>query len=76
MARDEAQTKIEDIIAEETADAKEDTPVKPPEAIPTPVEIPSDERVYATSFRVVGTIAQLKALKTFLTEGGYNYEQL
>lgn len=30
---------------------------------------------YKTSFRVVGTLEQLKALKQFLVEGGYEYEQ-
>lgn len=31
---------------------------------------------YAVSFRVVGTMEQLKAMKKFLNEGGYEYEQL
>lgn len=31
---------------------------------------------FAVSFRVVGTIDQLKAMKKFLIDGGYEYEQL
>lgn len=31
---------------------------------------------YAVSFRVTGTIGQLKAMKQFLIDGGYEYEQL
>lgn len=31
---------------------------------------------FAVAFRVVGTIDQLKAMKKFLIDGGYEYEQL
>lgn len=44
-----------------------------PEAVPV---APEAEKTYSTSFMVTGTLNQLKALKKFLTEGGYNYEQL
>lgn len=58
----------------EPANAPVSAPVSAPtETIITPT---TDEPVYSTSFRVLGTIEQLKALKQFLEEGGYNYEQL
>lgn len=34
------------------------------------------EKVYITTFRVRGTLSQLKALKMFLTDGGYEYESI
>lgn len=36
----------------------------------------SEAATYTTAFRVIGTLDQLKALKQFLVEGGYIYEQL
>lgn len=43
----------------------------------TKTESPTQNaKVYATAFRVFGTLEQLKALKQFLTDGGYRYEQL
>ncbi len=33
-------------------------------------------KLFSTSFRVTGTIEQLKSLKNFLVDGGYAYEQL
>lgn len=46
-----------------------------PETIPVP-EAPVAEKTYSTSFKVTGTLEKLKALKAFLVEGGYEYEQL
>lgn len=40
------------------------------EAISTPVE----EKVYSMTFKVTGTIEQLKQVKKFLEDGGYKYE--
>lgn len=40
------------------------------EAISTPVE----EKVYSMTFKVTGTIEQLKQVKKFLEDGGYRYE--
>jgi hypothetical protein len=67
-AREESEKQIEEIVAE-------DAPVTPPAPIqqPTTVEEPV---LYSTAFRVTGTTADLKALKNFLIEGGYTYEQL
>lgn len=66
-AKAEAKAKVEEIVAEEAH-------VAPPVA--APADEPAEERVYSTAFRVTGTMDQLRALKTFLTEGGYSYEQL
>ena len=66
-ARTEAQAKVEGIVAE-------DVHIEPPVAMPTDEAV--EERAYSTAFRVTGTLGQLRALKTFLTEGGYSYEQL
>lgn len=46
-----------------------------PETSPVP-EAPAAEKTYSTSFKVTGTLEKLKALKAFLVEGGYEYEQL
>lgn len=34
-----------------------------------------DQHLYEASFRVAGTFKQIKALKEFLVQGGYDYEQ-
>lgn len=76
---------VEQVIQEEAlpvpapAEAPADEFPEPVEE-PVPEENASDgagtEPVYATAFKVTGTIAQLKALKNFLIDGGYEYEQL
>lgn len=49
------------------------------EALTAPVKVeakePTEEKVYKTTFRVTATLDKLKALKGFLKEGGYQYEQ-
>lgn len=82
-ARAEAQAKVEAAVAE---DAPAPAPVPAPAAVQPPVAAaaepdgptarPADEELYATTFRVIGTKARLKALKVFLNEGGYQYEKL
>lgn len=73
------QEKVEQIAMEETvAEPPEETPVSTPVVI-EPSEVQSAEtapKQYSTAFRVTGTLDELKALKKFLTEGGYTYEQL
>ena len=56
-------------IVEPVSEVKSDD-----EATTEPESIP--ERRYSAAFRVVGTIGQLKAMKKFLNDGGYEYEQL
>lgn len=41
---------------------------------PTPEAPPA--RMFSVSFKVTGTMEQLKAMKQFLNDGGYEYEQL
>ena len=65
--RESNQKKVEAVIAE-TA------PVAPPTVAPSP-EPDATEQVFSTSFKVTGTLEQLKALKKFLNDGGYKYEQ-
>lgn len=62
----EAVKKVEQIVAEATAE-----PLTPP-IESKPVE---PEKQYTTTFKVTGTLEQLKQLKKFLEEGGYTYEQ-
>lgn len=60
-------------VAEAVKETQEVTaPVKAPE--PVEAEKATTEAVLKTTFTVYGTLTQLKALKQFLTEGGYKYE--
>ena len=43
---------------------------------PVTIETPAPAKRYRTGFYVYGTLEDLKKLKAFLTEGGYEYEQL
>ena len=43
---------------------------------PITIEMPTPTKRYRTGFYVYGTLEELKKLKAFLTEGGYEYEQL
>lgn len=68
-----AETQQENVASQATLEA----PVEQPAEINLrrAERKPKDE-AFALSFRVVGTMEQLKALKRFLEEGGYEYEQL
>ena len=48
-----------------------------PAAVSAPVKVeqPAEPTMYKTTFTVTATIEGLKALKAFLIEGGYKYEQ-
>lgn len=63
QAEAEAVAKVEEVVEA----------VAPPtvEPIAPPVE---EEKTYTLKFTVRGTMSQLKALKEFLTNGGYDYE--
>lgn len=54
----------------------QDTVILPPTEAQVEVERAQKTQIYSTAFRVLGTLEQLKALKQFLTDGGYQYEQL
>ena len=80
--QEEQRKELAAVIA---AQAAQEAPVVTPaavqvvDAIPVPDMVPAApeaEKTYATAFRVTGTLEQLKALKKFLIEGGYRYEQL
>ena len=68
-AQTAAQAKIEEVLKEEPA-----APVSAPVEQPIPAEVPA-EKTYQVSFRIRGSIGKLKALKEFLVNGGYDYEQ-
>lgn len=79
-AIEEAKAREEERKAREQAEAEAAAKVKsvveavaPPtvEPIAPPVE---EEKTYTTKFIVRGTMPQLKALKEFLNNGGYDYE--
>ena len=59
----ETVAKVESAIEEFSAPTVEETSEPP-------------EYTYKTAFKVIGTLKQMKALKKFLEEGGYEYEQL
>ena len=70
---EQSQAAVEEVVASAA-------PITRP-AIVVPTEKASEDvsapvQTFSTDFRVVGTLAQLKALKNFLIEGGYTYEQL
>lgn len=71
-ARACAEAEVKSIAEEETqADL---IPVPAPRPVSIPPEERGEDQELQTSFTVWGTLTQLKALKTFLTEGGYRYE--
>lgn len=49
--------------------------VKPPVVVERTVDAEPPKK-YSTAFRVTGSLDQLKVLKKFLVDGGYEYEQL
>ena len=67
---------VEKAVEEFTAPITADEPIAPPIPAETPIE-PTQEAVtvYEVSFRIKGSIEQLKTLKNFLIEGAYEYEQ-
>ncbi len=64
QAEAEAAAKVESVVEAVAPPTAE--PIAPP-----PVE---EEKTYTTKFVVRGTMPQLKALKEFLNNGGYDYE--
>ena len=81
-ARAAAQSKVEQVVTED-AEVELNPPVATPVealvAAPAPDSegnTAAEEKVFSTAFRVNGTLDQLRALKRFLEDGGYSYEQL
>ena len=81
-AQEEREKELAAVIAaqtEQVAPVAAPVAVEVAQVIPEPVAVPAApeaEKTYSTSFKVTGTLDQLKALKKFLVEGGYTYEQL
>lgn len=69
VAEKQAETvaKVEEAVQQSNAGE-----ISAPEVEEAPPE--GNEPVYEATFRVTGTLAQLKALKKFLNDGGYQYE--
>lgn len=75
-AEESVQKEIETMQKEERTAILE-APMEKPLETEVKKTVPDEKPVtYTTAFRVVGTLEQLKALKQFLNEGGYEYEQL
>ena len=88
----EHTAEVEQVIAEEEELAVPEPAEAPADEFHAPVVDPDSEENaaeeapaepeatpaarFAVAFRVVGTIDQLKAMKKFLIDGGYEYEQL
>lgn len=81
-AQEEREKELAAVIAaqtEQVAPVAAPVAVEVAQVVPEPVAVPAApeaEKTYSTSFKVTGTLDQLKALKKFLVEGGYTYEQL
>lgn len=91
LAKEHA-AKVKQAIADEEALTMPEAAEAPAEELPEPVLEPvttedaSEEAPdksesastnrFSVSFRVIGTMEQLKAMKKFLIDGGYEYEQL
>lgn len=80
MEAQEASIRAVEQAAEESAPPKAEDFMPPTIEEPDPTEerisseSPAMEKEYETTFKVTGTLVQLKALKAFLEEGGYSYE--
>ena len=73
-AKNAAAQKVDAAIKAETPVAPESLNV--PDAQPFTEEAPVQEELCEARFLVVHTLEKLKALKAFLIEGGYQFEQL
>lgn len=75
-ARAEAQARTESILEQQRAVEQRETEQENLETLTPPtVEEPiQQEQIFTTQFTVKGTLTQLRALKKFLEDGGYEYE--
>ena len=82
IAEQEKRNAEKSIIAEKQAETVEKVEKAVRESVTEEISAPEveeappegNEPVYEATFRVTGTLAQLKALKKFLKDGGYQYE--
>ncbi len=72
----EQATMLEESAKQVEAAAAPDPVVMPPTMVDVPETVQTDPTVYSTSFKVTASLDKLRALKQFLIEGGYEYEQL
>lgn len=77
----EAERLEKEATRQRTAEAvqkvqQEEAVVAPPVSVPAAAEVATPAKRYRTGFYVYGTLDDLKKLKAFLIEGGYEYEQL
>lgn len=71
--RERVAAEVVQILEEEVAAP---VPVTAPDPEIETMPVLEPERSYSTAFRVTASIDKLRALKHFLEEGGYTYEQL
>lgn len=76
----EHKQEVAEVVQEAVEAARQEETVPEPVIMP-PVVVERTEdaeppKQYSTAFKVVGTIEQLKSLKKFLEDGGFDYEQL
>lgn len=76
-----SSAKVEEVVRDTTPEPGLMPPVETPAEDAPQVEDVSPagqaaEKLYSTAFRVTDTLDKLKALKKFLVDGGYTYEQL
>lgn len=67
---------IEESVKQVEAAAVPEPVMTPPTVLDVPESAPPDPAVFSTSFKVTASLDKLRALKHFLIEGGYEYEQL
>lgn len=67
---------IEESVKQVEAAAVPEPVMTPPTVLDVPESAPTDPAVFSTSFKVTASLDKLRALKHFLIEGGYEYEQL
>lgn len=76
----ERKQEAAEIVREAVEAEQQPDPASEPVIMPPVVVERTDDaeppKQYSTAFRVTGTIEQLKALKKFLVDGGFTYEQL
>lgn len=75
-ARAEAQARTQAILEQQRTEEQREIEQEESELLAPPIieEPTQQEQVFTTQFTVKGTLTQLRALKKFLEDGGYEYE--
>ena len=75
-ARAEAQARTQAILEQQITEEQREIEQEESEPLAPPIieEPTQQEQVFTTQFTVKGTLTQLRALKKFLEDGGYEYE--